>query len=41
MKKQVYNPFLPLHEYIPDGVHALYLIYHGSDRARLKEIAFL
>ena len=23
---------------IPDGVHALYLIYHGKEKVQLKEI---
>lgn len=25
---------------IPDGVHALYFVYHGSEKIQLKEIAF-
>ena len=25
---------------IPDGVHALYLIYHGNDRIQIKDIIF-
>lgn len=27
-------------EKIPDGVHALYFVYHGSEKIQLKEIAF-
>lgn len=38
--KQVYNPFLPLHEYIPDGVYPLYFRYRGKDKIQLKEIGF-
>ena len=26
---------------IPDGIHALYLVYHGKDKFQMKELKFL